>query len=74
MDKTVCNFCNREVDSKDIVILKGFKEDSFLGFKGEVQIMDITICDDCFISMREQIAKKEMNLNKRSYPIRRIVP
>ncbi len=29
MDKTVCNFCNREVDSKDIVILKGFKEDSF---------------------------------------------
>ena len=74
MDKTVCNFFFFLVSYEEIITLKGFKEDSFLGVKGNVQIMDIQICDNCFIIMRERIAKKEMNLNTNSYSIHRIIP
>ncbi|OEJ15447.1 hypothetical protein BFL38_14255 [Brachyspira hampsonii] len=74
MDKTVCNFCDREVSSEEIITLKGFKEDSFLGVKGDVQIWYSTICTDCYLNMRERIAKKEMNLKNDSFLLHRIVP
>ena len=71
MDKIVCEFCNKEIDSKEIITLKAFKK-GFLGFEGEPQIWDSTICTDCYLNMRERIAKKEMNLSKNSYSIYRI--
>ena len=73
MDKTVCNFCDREVSSEEIITLKAFKK-GFLGFEGKSQIWNSTICTDCYLNMRERIAKKEMNLSTNSYSIYRINP
>lgn len=38
MDKTVCEFCNKEIDSEKLIILRAFQKKEALGCIGEVQV------------------------------------
>lgn len=51
MDKTVCEFCNKEIDSEKLIILRAFQKKEALGCIGEVQIWEGAICYKCFSKM-----------------------
>ncbi|WP_304354382.1 hypothetical protein [Brachyspira innocens] len=51
MDKTVCEFCNKEIDSEKLIILRAFQKKEALGCIGEVQVWEGAICYKCFSKM-----------------------
>ena len=56
-NKTVCVSCNKEIDSENIFILKGFHKKEALGTVGEVQICEAELCNKCFAALMFEISR-----------------
>ena len=59
MYKTVCEFCNKEINSENLIILKAFQKKEALGCIGEVQVLEGTICSKCFSKMMFEASDKK---------------
>lgn len=51
MDKIICEFCNKEIDSEKLITLRAFQKKEAFGCIGEVQVWSGAICCKCFSKM-----------------------